>query len=71
VATGDSPRRINGIVHRKRPISADMALRLARCFGTTERYWLNLHGRRDVEVERDRLTPTLNALCQGIVRGKL
>lgn len=36
------PRRLNEIVHGKRPVSADTALRLARYFGTSERFWLNL-----------------------------
>ena len=49
------PRRINEIVHGKRSISADTALRLARYFGTTERFWLNLQTRFDLEVEKDRL----------------
>ena len=47
------PRRINEIVHGKRAISADPALRLARYFGTTERFWLNLQARFDLEVQRD------------------
>ena len=59
LAIGVPPRRINEIVHGKRRISADTALRLARYFGTTERFWLNLQGRHDLEVERGRLTPTL------------
>ena len=49
------PRRINEIVHGKRAITADTALRLARYFGTTEQFWLNLQSRYDLEVERDRL----------------
>jgi len=49
------PRRINEIVHGKRAISADTALRLARYFGTTERFWLNLQGRFDLERQRDLL----------------
>jgi addiction module HigA family antidote len=48
------PRRINEIVHGKRAITADTALRLARFFGTTERFWLNLQTRYDLEVEKDR-----------------
>ena len=47
------PRRINEIVHGKRAISADTALRLARYFGTTERFWLNLQARFALEVQRD------------------
>jgi len=49
------PRRINQIVHGKRAITAETALRLARYFGTTERFWLNLQAHYDLEVEKDRL----------------
>ena len=49
------PRRINEIVHGKRGITADTALRLARYFGTSERFWLNLQIRHDLEVEKERL----------------
>lgn len=49
------PRRINEIVHGKRAISADTALRLARYFGTTDQFWLNLQARYDLEAQRDRL----------------
>ena len=38
-----------------RSISADTALRLARYFGTSERFWLNLQARYDLEMEKDRL----------------
>ena len=48
-------RRINEIVHGKRAISADTALRLARYFGSSERLWLNLQARYDLELEKDRL----------------
>ena len=49
------PRRINEIVHGTRAISADSALRLARYFGTSDRFWLNLQARYDLEMERDHL----------------
>jgi addiction module HigA family antidote len=49
------PRRINEIVHGLRGISADTALRLARYFGTSEEFWMNLQARYDLEVERERL----------------
>jgi addiction module HigA family antidote len=49
------PRRINEIVHGKRSITADTALRLSRYFGTSEKFWLNLQTGYDLEVERDRL----------------
>ena len=49
------PRRINEIVHGMRSITADTALRLARYFGNSPSFWMNLQGRYDLEVERDRL----------------
>ncbi|HEY3700625.1 MAG TPA: HigA family addiction module antitoxin, partial [Acidimicrobiales bacterium] len=62
LAIGVPPRRINEIVHGKRRISADTALRLARYFGTSERFWLNLQSRYDIESERDRLALTLEEI---------
>jgi addiction module HigA family antidote len=53
--TSVPPRRINEIVRGQRSISADTALRLARYFGTSERFWINLQARYDLETERDRL----------------
>ena len=47
------PRLINEIVHGTRPITADTALWLARYFGTTDRFWMNLQTRCDLELERD------------------
>ena len=49
------PRRINEIVHGLRAITANTALRLSRYFGTSERFWLNLQTRYDLEVEKDLL----------------
>jgi addiction module HigA family antidote len=49
---GVPARRINEIVHGQRRISADTALRLARFFGTSERFWINLQSRYDLEVEK-------------------
>jgi antitoxin HigA-1 len=49
------PRRINEIVHGKRAISADTALRLARYFGTSDEFWMNLQVHYDLEVERAKL----------------
>jgi addiction module HigA family antidote len=49
------PRRINEIVHGKRSITADTALRLSRYFGTSERFWLNLQTRYDMELQKDLL----------------
>jgi len=48
-------RRINEIVHGKRSITADTALRLSRYFGLSDRFWLNLQGRYDLELEKDKL----------------
>ena len=48
-------RRINEIVLGKRSITADTALRLARYFGTSEQFWLNMQTRYDLELERDHL----------------
>jgi addiction module HigA family antidote len=62
VAVGVPPRRINEIVHGKRGISADTALRLSRFFGTTDRFWLNLQSRYDLEIERGRLADTLDRI---------
>jgi len=46
-------RRINEIVHGKRAITADTALRLSRYFGTSERFWINLQTRHDMELQKD------------------
>jgi addiction module HigA family antidote len=54
------PRRINEIVLGKRAISADTAIRLARFFGTSELFWLNLQAAYDLDVERDRLGSRLH-----------
>jgi antitoxin HigA-1 len=45
------PRRINEIVHGKRAISPDTALRLSRALGTSDRFWINLQTHYDLEVE--------------------
>lgn len=49
------PRRINEIVHGARAISADTALRLAKYFGMSAQFWMNLQAHYDLEVEQDRL----------------
>ena len=58
------PRRINEIVHGKRAVSADTALRLSRYFGTSERFWLNLQNRYDLEKEKDALGKELASIRQ-------
>ena len=54
------PRRINQIVHGKRAVTADTALRLARHFGTSERFWLNLQASYDLEMVKDRMGDRLD-----------
>ena len=62
VSIGVPPRRINEIVHGKRRITADTALRLSRFFGTTDRFWLNLQTRFDLEVQKDHLGSSLESI---------
>ena len=50
VAIGVPPRRINEIVHGKRGISADTAIRLARYFGTSEEFWMNLRSNYELRI---------------------
>ena len=54
-------RRINEIVHGKRSITADTALRLSRYFGLSDRFWLNLQARYDLELEKDKLQGRIEA----------
>ncbi len=53
-------RRINEIVQGKRSITPDTALRLSRYFGLSERFWVNLQARYDLEKEKDRLKNRLD-----------
>jgi addiction module HigA family antidote len=53
-------RRINEIVHGTRAISPDTALRLSRYFGLSERFWINLQARYNLEMEKDRLEDRLD-----------
>ena len=52
-------RRINEIIHGKRSITVDTALRLSRYFGLSERFWLNLQIRYDIEIQKDSLNKRL------------
>jgi addiction module HigA family antidote len=56
---GVPARRINEIVHGKRAITPDTALRLSLYFGLSERFWINLQAHYDLEVEKDRLSDRL------------
>ena len=62
VAIGVPPRRINEIVHGKRRITADTALRLGRYFGVSAQFWLNLQTQFDLDVESDALDEVLEAI---------
>ena len=60
------PRRINEIVHGKRSITADTALRLGRFFSMSPQFWLNLQTRYDLEVTEDLLEDRLDAEVQAL-----
>lgn len=62
VAIGVPPRRINEIVHGKRRISADTALRLGRYFTMDPQFWINLQSHYDLEVEMDALGDSLDRI---------
>lgn len=64
------PRRINEIIHGKRSVSADTALRLSRYFGLSERFWLNLQTRYDIEVEKDRLDKRIEKEVKVLIEKK-
>ena len=55
------PRRINEIVHGKRAISVDTALRLGRYFKMSPKFWLNLQAHYDLEVQSDKLKDKLDS----------
>ena len=57
-------RRINEIVQGKRAITPDTALRLSKFFGLSERFWINLQARFDLELEKDRLKNRLEKEVQ-------
>lgn len=61
-AIGVHPRRVNQIVHGNRAITADTALRLARLFGTTPQFWLNMQAQYELDVEQDRLGDALDSI---------
>ena len=59
---GVPPRRINEIVHGKRSIPADTALRLSRYFGTSAQFWLSLQDHYDLDVQMDRIEAELDEI---------
>ena len=62
VAIGVPPRRINEIVHGKRGITADTALRLERYFGVSAQFWLNLQTRYELDLAEDRVAEQIAAI---------
>ncbi|MBI2831271.1 MAG: HigA family addiction module antidote protein [Chloroflexi bacterium] len=62
------PRRINEIILGKRAITADTALRLSRYFGTSERFWMNLQSRYDLEIKREQLGDRLSKEVKVLAR---
>jgi len=62
VSIGVPPRRINEIVHGKRGITADTALRLGKLFGTTAQFWLNLQTLYDLDLAEDRTAEQIDAI---------
>ncbi|MDN5917495.1 MAG: HigA family addiction module antitoxin [Pseudonocardia sp.] len=62
VSIGVPPRRINEIVHGKRGITADTAIRLARYFGTSEEFWMNLQSHYELRSERRALGDKVAAI---------
>ena len=62
VSIGVPPRRINEIVHGKRGITADTAIRLARYFGTSEEFWMNLQSNYELRLERRALRDQVTAI---------
>lgn len=62
VSIGVPPRRINEIVHGKRGITADTAIRLAKFFGTSEEFWMNLQSNYELRIERRALRDKVAAI---------
>lgn len=62
VSSGVPPRRINEIVHGKRAITADTALRLGRYFGIDPQFWLNLQSHYELELAEDRVAEQIAAI---------
>ena len=66
---GVTPRRINEIVHGRRAISADTALRLGQFFGMEAQFWMNLQSRYDMEVTRDQFQDKIKKEVRPFSRG--
>ncbi|MDE2889486.1 MAG: HigA family addiction module antitoxin [Gemmatimonadota bacterium] len=69
LSIGVPPRRINEIVLGKRGITADTALRLARYFYTSPRFWMNIQTNFELEVAEDALSERLDREVRPHIRG--
>ncbi|WP_449281352.1 HigA family addiction module antitoxin [Leucobacter sp.] len=63
VSIGVPPRRINEIVHGKRAITADTALRLSKYFGVSAQFWMNLQVRYDLDLAEDRVADEIAGIA--------
>ena len=63
MSIGVTPLRINEVVHGKRGITADTAIRLARYFGTSEEFWMNLQSNYELRLERRALRDKVAAIA--------
>lgn len=63
-ATNVPARRINEIVHGTRAVTADTALRLSRCFGLSDEYWMNLQAHYDLQVTREAIEDNLDLVTR-------
>ncbi|WP_293792327.1 HigA family addiction module antitoxin [uncultured Corynebacterium sp.] len=62
VSIGVPPRRINEIVHGKRAVTADTALRLAKFFEMSPQFWLGLQTQYDLDVAEDKILPEIERI---------
>ncbi|MBI4570210.1 MAG: HigA family addiction module antidote protein [Planctomycetes bacterium] len=68
LSIGVSPRRINEIVLKKRAVTADTALRLAKCFGASAKFWMGLQSDYDLDVAQDQLGHRLDREVRPMVQ---
>ena len=67
---GVSQVRVGQIISGKRAVTVDTGLRLSRYFGTSERFWLNLQTRYDIEMQKDRLGDALDREVHALAAAK-
>jgi addiction module HigA family antidote len=56
------PKRISDIIHGKRAITADTALRLSKFLGNSPQFWLNIQNHYDLEINKDNLDVELDSI---------